>query len=177
MTVMVRTAGDPVSLLAPLRNELRALNRDVPVVSVQTMTERIGGQLAVDRMIAVLLSLFGLGALLLASVGIYGVMGYSVAQRTREIGIRMALGAEQNQIVKLIIGQGLTLVVLGAGIGLVLALALTRLLKSLLFGVNATDPLTFGVIVLLLIIVALLACYLPARRATKVDPLVALRYE
>jgi macrolide transport system ATP-binding/permease protein len=177
MTVMVRTAGDPVALLAPLRNELRALNKDVPVFSVQTMTERIGGQLAVDRMIAVLLSIFGLGALLLAAVGIYGVMGYSVAQRTREIGIRMALGAEQKEIVKLIIRQGLTLVLIGGGVGLMLALALTRVLKSLLFGVSPADPLTFGVIVLLLVAVALFASYLPARRATKVDPLVALRYE
>jgi predicted permease len=177
MTIMVRTAGDPASLLAPLRNEIRSLNKDVPVSSVQTMTERIGGQLAVDRMIAVLLSIFGLGALLLAAVGIYGVMGYSVAQRTREIGIRMALGAEQREIVKLIIGQGFTLVAIGAGVGLVLALVLTRVVKSLLFGVSATDPLTFAVIVLLLVAVALFACYLPARRAMKVDPLVALRYE
>jgi putative ABC transport system permease protein len=177
MTLMVRAAGDPAALTGSLRNEIRALNKDVPVFSVQTMTERIGGQLAADRMIAVLLSIFGGGALLLAAIGIYGVMGYSVAQRTREIGVRIALGAEQRDILKLIIGQGMLLVLIGAGIGLALAFALTRVVKSLLFGVSATDPLTFTVVVLVLVGVALLACYLPARRATKIDPLVALRYE
>jgi putative ABC transport system permease protein len=174
---MVRTEGDPAALLSTLRNEMRALNKDVPVYSVQTMTERIGGQIAADRMIAVLLSIFGGAALLLASIGVYGVMGYSVAQRTREIGIRMALGAERIDIVKLIVRQGLTLVLIGAGVGLAISFALTRVLKNLLFGVSATDPLTFSVIVALMIVVGLLACYLPARRATKVDPLVALRYE
>jgi putative ABC transport system permease protein len=177
MTLIVRSAGDPASLIPALRNEIRALNKDVPVFDVHTMTEHIGAQLAADRMIAVLLSIFGGAALLLAAIGIYGVMAYSVAQRTHEIGIRLALGAERRDIVKLIVGQGLTLIVVGAALGLSLALALTRVLKNLLFGVSATDPLTFSVIALLLITVALLACYLPARRATRVDPLVALRYE
>jgi predicted permease len=177
MTLMVRTAGDPTALVGPLRNEMRALNKDVPVFSVQTMAERIGGQLAADRMIAVLLSVFGGSALLLAAIGIYGVMGYSVAQRTREIGIRIALGAEREDILKLIVGQGMVLVAIGAALGLALAIAATRLLKSLLFGISATDPLTYTVVLVVLIAVALLACYLPARRATKVDPLVALRYE
>jgi predicted permease len=177
MTLMVRTAGDPTSLVGPVRNEMRALNKDVPVFLVQTMTDRIGAQLAADRMIAVLLSIFGGGALLLAAIGIYGVIGYSVAQRTHEIGIRMALGAEQRDILKLIVGQGMVLVVIGAGLGLALAFAATRVLKSLLFGISATDPLTFTVVVIVLLAVALLACYLPARRATKVDPLEALRYE
>jgi putative ABC transport system permease protein len=156
---------------------MRALNKDVSVFSVQTMAERIGAQLAADRMIAVLLSIFGGGALLLAAIGIYGVIGYSVAQRTHDIGIRIALGAEQRDILKLIIGQGMVLIAIGAGIGLALAFAATRVLKSLLFGISATDPLTFTVVVILLMAVALLACYLPARRATKVDPLEALRYE
>ncbi len=177
MTLMVRTAVDPTSLVGPVRNEMRALNKDVPVFSVQTMSERIGAQLGADRMIAVLLSIFGGGALLLAAIGIYGVMGYSVAQRTREIGIRIALGAEQRDILRLIVGQGMVLVLVGAGIGLALAFAATRVLKSLLFGISTTDPLTFSVVVLVLIAVALLACYVPARRATKVDPLEALRYE
>jgi predicted permease len=177
MTLMVRTAGDPTSLVGPLRSEMRALNKDVSVFSVQTMAERIGAQLAADRMIAVLLSIFGGGALLLAAIGIYGVIGYSVAQRTHDIGIRIALGAEQRDILKLIIGQGMVLIAIGAGIGLALAFAATRVLKSLLFGISATDPLTFTVVVILLMAVALLACYLPARRATKVDPLEALRYE
>jgi macrolide transport system ATP-binding/permease protein len=177
MTLVVRTAGDPLVLAGSLRSEMLALNKDVPVFSVQTMSELIGGQLAADRMIAVLLSIFGAGALLLAAIGIYGVMAYSAAQRTREIGIRIALGAERRDILKLIIGQGIFLISIGAGLGLALALAATRVLQSLLFGVSATDPLTFGSVVLVLVGVALLACYLPARRATKVDPLVALRYE
>jgi len=177
LTVMARTAGDPLSQLAPLRNEMRLLNRDVPVFSVQTMTERIGGQLAGDRMIAVLLSIFGVAALLLASIGIYGVIRYSVAQRTHEIGIRMALGAEQNDILKLILRQGMSLTFVGVGIGLALSFLLTRVLKNLLFGISVTDPITFAAVVVVLVGVALLACYFPARRATKVDPLVALRYE
>jgi predicted permease len=177
MVLMVRTAGDPAALVGSVRSEMRALNKDVPVFSVQTMEERIGGQLAADRMIAVLLSVFAGGALLLAAIGIYGVMGYAVAQRTHEIGIRIALGAEQRDILRLVLGQGVLLILIGAGIGLVLAFAATRVLQSLLFGVSATDPLTFAVVLLVLVGVALLACYLPARRATKVDPLVALRYE
>jgi putative ABC transport system permease protein len=177
MTLMVRTVGDPAGVVGAVRNEMRALNKDVPLFSVQTMPERIGDQLATDRMMAVLLSVFGGGGLLLASIGIYGVMSYAVAQRTREIGIRVALGAERHDILKLIVGQGLVLILIGAGLGLGLAFAATRVLKSVLFGVSATDPLTFGSVVVLLIGVALLACYLPARRATKVDALVALRYE
>jgi putative ABC transport system permease protein len=141
------------------------------------MSERIGGQLAADRMIAVLLSVFGGGALLLAAIGIYGVMGYAVAQRTHEIGIRLALGAEQRDILRLIVGQGMVLIAIGAGVGLAITLAATQVLKSLLFGVSATDPLTFASVIVVLVGVALLACYLPARRATKVDPLEALRYE
>ena len=177
MTLLVRTKNDPEDLIGALQNEMRALNKDVPLYSVQTMSERIGGQLGADRMIAVLLSVFGGGALLLAAIGIYGVMGYAVAQRTHEIGIRIALGAEQRDILRLIVGQGLVLIVVGAGIGLALALAATQVLKSLLFGVSATDPLTFAAVLVVLVGVALLACYLPARRAMKVDPLVALRYE
>jgi len=177
MSLIVRTAGDPGLVLNTLRDEMKAVNKSVPVFSVQVMRDMIAGQLAVDRMIAVLLSVFGGAALLLAAIGIYGVMGYAVAQRTREIGIRVALGAERSDIMTLIVRRGLTLTVIGAGIGLILALALTRVLESLLFGVSATDPLTFGAIVTLLIAVAQLACYFPARRATKVDPIVALRNE
>ena len=177
MTLLVRTNGDPSAMVAPLRNEMRVLNKDVPVFAVQTMTDRIGGQLAADRMIAVLLSILSAAALLLAAMGVYGVIGYSVAQRSREIGIRMALGAERTDILRLIVGQGLTLVVIGTALGLLLSLALTRVLATLLFGISATDPLTFAIVALLMMAVGLLACYLPARRATKVDPLVALRYE
>ncbi len=177
MTLLVRTAGDPAALLGTLRNEVLAVNKDVPVFGVQTMTEQIAGQLAVDRMIAVLLSIFGGVALLLAAIGIYGVMAYAVAQRTREIGIRIALGAERSDILTMIVRRGLTLALIGAGIGLALAFALTRVVKTLLFGISATDPLTFSVISILLVAVALLASYFPARRATKVDPMVALRNE
>jgi len=177
MTLMVRTAGNPAGVVGAVRNEMRTLNKDVPLFSVATMPERIGDQLATDRMMAVLLSVFGGGGLLLASIGIYGVMGYAVAQRTHEIGIRIALGAEQRDILKLIVGQGLVLILIGVSLGLALAFAATRVLQSVLFGVSASDPVTFGSVVMLLVGVALLACYLPARRATKVDPLVALRYE
>jgi putative ABC transport system permease protein len=177
MTLMVRTLDDPAALAGAVRNELRAVNKDVPLFSVQAMAQRIADQLAADRVVAVLLSVFGASALLLAAIGIYGVVGYAVAQRTHEIGIRIALGADRQDILKLIVGQGMVLIAVGAAIGLALALAATQLLKSLLFGVSATDPLTFVSVVIVLVGVALLACYLPARRAMKVDPLVALRYE
>jgi putative ABC transport system permease protein len=177
MTLMVRTVGDPSAMIGAVRNEVHALNSDVPLFEVQTMSERIADQLAADRVVAVLLSVFGVGALLLATIGIYGVVAFAVAQRTHEIGIRIALGADRPDILKLILGQGMVLIVIGAGFGLALALTATQLLKSLLFGVSATDPLTFVSVVSALIGVALLACYVPARRAMKVDPLVALRYE
>ena len=177
MTLMVRAGGDPEALVGAVRNELRALNKDVPLVAVQTMSESIADQLAADRVVAVLLSVFGVSALLLATIGIYGVVAFAVAQRTHEIGIRIALGADRRDILKLIVGQGMVLIVIGAGIGLALALTATQLLKSLLFGVSATDPLTFASVVFGLVGTALLACYVPARRAMKVDPLVALRYE
>ncbi len=177
MTLMVRAAGDPALLAGTVRNEVRDINKDVTMFSVQTMSRHISDQIAGNRMVAVLLSIFGGGALLLAAIGIYGVVSYSVAQRTHEIGIRLALGAEQRDILKLIVGQGMVLVLIGAGIGLLLAFGVTRVLQGALFGVSATDPMTFTVVLLVLVGVALLACYLPARRATKVDPLVALRYE
>ena len=177
MNVIVRTERGPAAIVNAVRKEMQAVNKAVTVSSVQLMSETIADQLAVDRLIAVLLSVFGGGALLLAGIGIYGVMGYAVAQRTREIGIRVALGAERSDILTLIVRRGLMLTTIGAGVGLLLALALTRLLKTLLFGVSASDPLTFSAIVTLLIAVAMLACYFPARRATKVDPIVALRNE
>ena len=177
MALMVRSAGDPALLAGTVRNEIRAINKDVPVFSVETMSQHISDQIAGNRMVAVLLSIFGGGALFLAAIGIYGVISYSVAQRTHEIGVRIALGAEQRDILKLIVGRGMVLVLVGAGIGLLLAFAVTWALQGLLFGISATDPLAFTIVLLVLVGVALLACYLPARRATKVDPLVALRYE
>ncbi len=175
MTLLVRTAGDPATMLGSLRNEIQSATKGVPISAAKPMSALIADELAVDRMIAVLLSVFGAVALLLAAIGIYGVMGYAVAQRTREIGIRIALGAERSDILAMVVRRGMTLTLIGVGIGLVLALVLTRLLKTSLFGVSATDPLTFGALVILLIAVALPACYFPARRATKVDPMVALR--
>ncbi|MBA2734497.1 MAG: ABC transporter permease [Acidobacteria bacterium] len=177
MTLLVRTTIDPATVLPSVRSEIHSLNRDVPIYAVKTMTEHIGAALAPDRMLTVLLSIFGGMALLLAVTGIYGVMSYMVARRTHEIGIRMALGANQGDILKLIVKQGLTLILIGAALGLALAIALTRVISSLLFNVSTTDSLTFGGISLLLVAVALVACYMPARRAMKVDPMVALRYE
>ena len=137
----------------------------------------MGAWVSRGRTVALLLSLFGIVALLLAAVGIYGLLAYSVSQRTHEIGIRMALGAQACSVLSLVIAEGIKLMLIGVAIGLVSAIALTRLIANFLFGVTATDPLTFLSVSLLLIGVALVACYLPARRATKVDPMVALRYE
>jgi predicted permease len=177
MTLLVRTAGHPKTVLSSVRNEIHSLNGDVPIYAVKTMTEQIGDALAPDRMLTALLGVFGGMALLLAATGIYGVMSYMVARRTHEIGIRMALGANRGDILKLIVKQGLKLILIGAALGLALAIALTRVVASLLFNVSTTDSLTFGGISLLLVAVALVACYVPARRAMNVDPMVALRYE
>jgi ABC-type antimicrobial peptide transport system permease subunit len=163
--------------LNAIRNEVRNLDPTLPLYEVKTMTEHMKLSLFPARIAATVLGGFGIVALTLAAIGIYGVTSYSVAQRTREIGIRMALGAQLSDVLKLILSHGVKLTILGVGIGLAGAYALTRALTSLLYGVSASDPLTFGFISLILMLVALLACYLPARRATKVDPLEALRYE
>jgi putative ABC transport system permease protein len=176
-TLVVRTVGNPANFAAALYSEVKALNKNLPRPKVQTMNERLADVVAQPRFQTLLLGLFGLVALILVSAGIYGVVSYSVAQRTHEIGVRMAFGAERRDILRLVIGQGMKLAILGMAIGLAGALALMQLLKNLLFGVSATDPVTFIAISLLLTLVTLLACYLPARRATRVDPMVALRYE
>jgi len=177
LTLMVRTSSEPQAVIGALRNEFHELDSNLPVYSVRTMTEHMALPLFPARVAATLLGSFGVLALILAAIGIFGVMSYAASQRTREIGIRMALGADAARILRLVIGQGLKLILFGLAIGLVAAFAGTRLMSSLLYGVSATDSVTFGVIALLLTGVALLACYLPARRATRVDPMIALRCE
>ena len=175
MILVARTAIEPEKMFQPVRAEVAALDPEIPIFDFKTFEEHVGISLFLQRMAATLLSIFGLLALSLASIGLYGVMAYSVSQRTRELGIRMSVGAERRDIFKLILGQGLTLSVVGLLGGLVVALAVTRLMANLLYGVSANDPVTFSSIALLLLAVALLACYFPARRATRVDPMTALR--
>jgi ABC-type antimicrobial peptide transport system permease subunit len=177
MTLLVRTNGDPKNLTAAVRHEVQNLDPNLPPFNVVTLSENIDISLFPARFGALLLGGFGVLALVLATVGIYGVMSYSVSRRTHEIGIRMALGAQGNNVLRLVVGQGMLLALMGVGVGLAAAFALTRVVKSLLYGVGATDLTTFVAIAMLLIVVALLACFIPARRATKIDPLVALRYE
>jgi putative ABC transport system permease protein len=175
--VVIKTRLEPETMFAAARRQVLAIDPELPIYDVRSLTERLGNSLAPERLNLWLLGSFAVLALLLAVIGLYGVVSYAVTQRSNEIGIRMALGAQSRDVLKLVIGQGMKLVSGGVLIGLGGALALTRLMRTLLFGVSATDPLTFGLIAALLTGVALLACYLPARRATKVDPMIALRHE
>ena len=177
MNVMVRTRNDPTAFVPTLRNAVLQLDPNQPITSVATMDEIMASSIAQPRLSMLLMGLFGVLALLLAAVGIYGLLSYAVAQRTQEMGIRMALGARMTDVLTLVLKQGVALILIGEAVGLVGAFALTRLMRTLLFGVTPTDVPTFAVVAAVLTVVALLACYLPARRATKVDPLVALRYE
>ena len=177
MTVVVKTAQDPKSVVNAATKEVAAMDSEVPLFNVKTMREYLSASVAPPRFNTTLLSIFAGVALVLTLVGLYGVMSYSVAQRTNEIGIRLALGAQSRDVLLMIVKQGSRLILIGLTIGLAGAYALTRLIESLLFGVTAKDPFTFGAAALLLALVAILACYIPAWRATKVDPLVALRYE
>jgi putative ABC transport system permease protein len=174
---VIRTTSDPQSVIAAVRAQVRELDRNLPIANINTMEQLVAQSVAQRRFAMLLFGIFAALALVLAGVGIYGIVSYSVTQRTQELGVRMALGAQSGDVLRLVLGQGMKLALLGVSIGLALALGLTRLLQTLLFGVRATDPLTFALIALLLLLVALLACYLPARRATLVDPLVALRSE
>jgi putative ABC transport system permease protein len=177
INLLTRTEVEPLSLVTAVRGQVAALNKDQAVFNVRAMEQTVAQSVAPRRFSMLLLTVFAVVALALASLGIYGLMSYAVAQRTREIGVRMALGAQGNDVLKLVIGQGLKLALIGVALGLVASVALTRTMKTLLFGVSATDPTTFTAIALLLITVALLACFVPARRATKVNPITALRSE
>jgi putative ABC transport system permease protein len=177
MNLVIRNGENPLSIAGAVRREVQAIDPDQPVAAVRTMNDWVDESVAGPRYRTMLLGLFAAVALLLASTGIYGVMSYSVAQRTHEIGVRMALGARGWDVLKLVLRQGMVLVLIGLSIGLLGAYALTRVMSSLVFGVTPRDPLTFVGVAVVLTLVALIACYVPARRATKVDPLVALRYE
>jgi len=177
MSLLVRSANDPASVAAAIRNEVLALDKDQPVYSIKTLDSLLSESVAQPRFRALLLGSFAGLALILAAVGIYGVMSYTVTKSTHEIGIRMALGAQMKDVLNLVLRNGMKLAVIGVAIGLAGALALTRLMSKLLFGITPTDAITFVGVPAILLVVALVACYLPARRATRVDPLVALRYE
>jgi putative ABC transport system permease protein len=177
MTLLVRSAFGSKELFDAVRKEVWAVDKDQPVTDLQSVDQYFSNSVSRRRFNLALLGVFAGVALIMASVGIYGVISYSVTQRTHEIGIRIALGAKASDVLKLVVGQGVILALIGVGIGLAAAVALTRLMSSLLYEVSATDPLTFAAISLLVIGVALGACFVPARRATRVDPMVALRYE
>ena len=176
-SVVLRTEGDPTAVMDAVRRGVRELDPREIVYGVQTLDEVLANSMAARRLSMILLGAFAALALALASVGIYGVISYLVGQRTHEIGVRMALGAQQSDVLRLILGEGSRMALVGVVIGVAAALGLTRLMKGMLFGVSASDPLTFMGVAIVLIVVALAACYIPARRAMRVDPMVALRYE
>jgi putative ABC transport system permease protein len=176
MTLVISTNVDPSTLRTNVSAAVHNLDRNIPV-QVKTISEQIKKALAPDQSMALLLGVFGGVALLLASVGIYGVVSYAVTQRTHEIGIRMALGARSTDVLRLVVREGMLLAIAGVSVGLTAAFGLTRLIGSLLFGLTPTDPPTFVMVTIGLLFIALVACFIPASRATRVDPLEALRYE
>jgi putative ABC transport system permease protein len=177
VTIVVRSSKDPEGLAKPIASVVQSLDKDLPTYSPKTVEQYLDGTIAVPRFNTFLLAIFAALAMILTAVGLYGVISYTVAQRTHEIGIRMALGAQPGDMMRLVVSQGMTLALFGVAVGLVAALGLTRFLSSLLFGVSSTDPVSFAAVVAMLFAVVLLACYIPARRAMRVDPMVALRYE
>ena len=180
VAVVLRTRGDPAAaqqIIAPVRRAVEQIDSREVIYAVRTMDEVVAGSLAARRLTMILLGAFAALALVLSCVGIYGVISYMVGQRTHEIGVRMALGAQRSDVMRLVLGEGAKMALMGVAIGIAAALALTRLMANQLFGVTAHDPLTFVAVAILLTLVALLACYLPARRAMSVDPMVALRHE
>jgi putative ABC transport system permease protein len=177
ITIVARSSKDPEGLAKPIASAVQSLDKDLPTYSPKTVEQYLDGTIAVPRFNTFLLAIFAALAMVLTAVGLYGVISYTVAQRTHEIGIRMALGAQPGDMMRLVVGQGMRLALFGVGVGLVAALGLTRFLSSLLFGVSSTDPVSFAAVVAMLFAVVLLACYIPARRAMRVDPMVALRYE
>jgi len=177
MTLVVRTAGDPASIITAVRREARAIDPAAPMFEVETLDTQVAASLREERLLATLSSGFGLLALLLSCLGLYGILSYAVARRTHEIGIRMALGADRPDVLWLVLRDALRLVLLGAALGIPAALGAARLVASQLFGISAADSVSIGLATLALLAVAAVACYLPARHATRVDPLVALRCE
>ncbi|MCH8947659.1 MAG: FtsX-like permease family protein, partial [Acidobacteria bacterium] len=175
--LLVRTTADPMALSRVMIKTVHEIDPEQPVDTIQTLEQVRSDSIAAPRLTTILIGLFAVLALVISAAGIGSMMALSVSQHTHEIGIRMALGAQRTDILRLVLRQALMLILLGAAVGLAGTFVLTRFLESFLFGVSATDPVTFGAVAVLLAVVALLACYIPARRATKVDPMVALRYE
>jgi ABC-type antimicrobial peptide transport system permease subunit len=177
MNIAVRTAGDPAALASAVTGQIHSLDPDLAIAKIRTMDQDVSESVAGPRFNTSLLAIFCVAALFLAAIGIYGVLAYTVVQQTHEIGVRIALGAQQRHVLRLVLAQGARLALIGIVIGLLAAFGLTRLMASLLYGLSASDPLTFAAVSAVLFVVALLACYIPARRAMRVDPMVALRYE
>jgi predicted permease len=177
MNLVVKSGMDPAALTSAIRGAIAAIDKDQPIFAISTMTDLINASVATDRLTLVLLGLFGMLALVLASIGIYGVISYSVTQRTHEIGVRVALGAARWDVLRMVLGHGVKIAGIGVAIGLAASFGLMRLMVKLLYSVNAADPLTFAGVGVALLLVAMLACYIPARRTLRVDPMKALRYE
>jgi putative ABC transport system permease protein len=177
LALVLQTSSDPMSLVSAIRSRIADMDSDLPLSNMRTMEQILSESIMRPRFNMLLITIFAVVAMMLASVGIYGVISYSVSQRTHEIGVRIALGARPGDIFRMVVGQGLKIALTGVGAGLVAALALTRVMVSLLYGVQATDPLTFAAISAALTAIVIMASYIPARRATKVDPMISLRYE